>query len=210
MLALGSFVTLALIFSASASPPAADIGTHIDFQRRDILIDENGYFNHLAAIEQVGANILPYATYTPDRTKRNTSPLWLPPPATFTPSSHDRCQAEPLTDVRESYWPGPNSVGTPEKGLVMDFDGELIPSGALGTQDAVHTSPDSRIRRPLGYVTVLHKLLLQPEREEQAQPRVFCLKKDDWFAIHYGDGSKVAGPRSPWPVAGRQTSTSRQ
>ncbi|RPD59797.1 acid protease [Lentinus tigrinus ALCF2SS1-6] len=184
MFVKSNVVVLALILSTCASPVPEEAGTRIDFQKRNALTTEDGWFDHAAAVRQVkydknkhrgnliavqrnigleafneGATILPYAGDTSSNDD----------------SSHAKRQSVSLTDQEnDSYWSGALSIGTPGKSFVIDFD---TGSADLWVPSANCTSS-----------TCSKKNKYSSASSSTSMPR------PGNFTIVYGDNSTVSGP----------------
>ncbi|KAI0629705.1 protease [Trametes polyzona] len=179
MFVKSSLIAIALALSTGASPVLEGLGTSVSFGKRSGMTNEDGWFDHQRAIQQVvydhnkhrqnminlernvgkeafneGAHIMPVANYSSQPQKR---------------------QAEKLTDeANDEYWAGPISIGTPGQNFLIDFD--------TGSSDLWVPS------------TNCTSSYCSKKDKYNAGASSTSVHKSGTFSIQYGDGSQVSGP----------------
>ncbi|KAI0693999.1 acid protease [Cerioporus squamosus] len=167
-------VALALVLSTYATPAPAGEGARIDFQKRNALTTDDGWFDHGAALKQID-----YDTHKHKSNmialQRNVELSAANEPFRDDVSSHEKRQSVSLTDQEnDSYWSGNIAIGTPGKNFVIDFD---TGSADLWVPSVNCTSS-----------TCSKKNKYSAASSSTDTPRTGS------FALQYGDGSTVSGP----------------
>ncbi|OSD06723.1 acid protease [Trametes coccinea BRFM310] len=188
MLVQSSFVTLALVFCAAASPVAEGSGTIIPFQKRNGFVKEDGWFDHDRAVQQVVRdrnkhrnNLMNLERNEGSHAFNELTPIQgahIRPVANYSAmykAGNDKRQAESLTDEGgDQYWAGNIAIGTPGQTFLIDFD--------TGSADLWVPS----VNCTSSYCSKKHKYNPASSSTEA--------RKSGSFSIQYGDGSTVSGP----------------
>ncbi|KAI0645535.1 acid protease [Trametes meyenii] len=174
-------ITLALVFTASASPFVEGRGTRISFKTRDGVTTRDGRFNIHKAAEIIvrdhnkhRQNLINMRTNVGPQALNEGARI-LAPANLSEFALHEKRQAEPMTDEGDDlYWAGPVTIGTPSQNFQIKFD---TGSADLWVPSINCTSP---------YYDNLGKY--DPFKSSTKA------EKPDQFFIPYGDGSQVSGP----------------
>ncbi|KAI0743586.1 acid protease [Daedaleopsis nitida] len=175
-----NLVALALALSVSANPIVDDLGTRVPFEKRNTLVNGNGWFDHPRAIKQVMR----------DRNKHrqnlinlehNVGPqamnkgAYIPKMANYEDQDVHKRQAEPLQDYQnDAFWGGSITIGSNKQTFLIDFD---TGSSDLWVPSSSCTSS-----------TCMSKRKYNPASSSTSA------RKSGTFTIKYGDGSEVSGP----------------